>query len=66
MIKRHEYPKQFKANSAKKGEIPMNTKYWMILRKKTGVDWVLPKIIGSGRVLGTRQTLLVMYTQSVI
>ena len=25
--------------------------------KKSGTDWVLPKIIGSGRVSGTRQTL---------
>ena len=25
--------------------------------KKSGTDWVLPKIIGSGRVLGTRQAL---------
>ena len=29
----------------------------MILGKKSGTDWVLPKIIGSGRVLGTRQAL---------
>ena len=27
--------------------------------KKSGTDWVLPKIIGSGRVSGTRQTLLI-------
>ena len=26
-------------------------------RKKSGTDWVLPKIIGSGRVSGTRQAL---------
>lgn len=26
--------------------------------KKSGTDWVLPKIIGSGRVSGTRQALL--------
>ena len=25
---------------------------------KSGMDWVLPKIIGSGRVSGTRQALL--------
>ena len=30
----------------------------MILGKKSGTDWVLPKIIGSGRVSGTRQALL--------
>ena len=29
----------------------------MILEKKSGTDWVLPKIIGSGRVSGTRQAL---------
>ena len=26
---------------------------------KSGMDWVLPKIIGSGRVSGTRQALLI-------
>ena len=26
--------------------------------KKSGTDWVLPKIIGSGRVSGTRQALV--------
>ena len=26
---------------------------------KSGMDWVLPKIIGSGRVSGTRQALAV-------
>ena len=26
--------------------------------KKSGTDWVLPKIIGSGRVSGTRLTLI--------
>ena len=26
--------------------------------KISGTDWVLPKIIGSGRVSGTRQTLV--------
>ena len=26
--------------------------------KKSGTDWVLPKIIGSGRVSGTRQALI--------
>ena len=26
--------------------------------KKSGTDWVLPKNFGSGRVSGTRQTLL--------
>ena len=25
--------------------------------KRSGMDWVLPKIIGSGRVSGTRQSL---------
>ena len=28
---------------------------------KSGMDWVLPKIIGSGRVSGTRQALLAMF-----
>ena len=28
--------------------------------KKSGTDWVLPKIIGSGRVSGTRQALLII------
>ena len=28
--------------------------------KKSGTDWVLPKIIGSGRVSGTRQALVTM------
>ena len=28
--------------------------------KKSGTDWVLPKIIGSGRVSGTRQALVPM------
>ena len=28
--------------------------------KKSGTDWVLPKIIGSGRVSGTRQALLLV------
>ena len=27
--------------------------------KKSGTDWVLPKIIGSGRVSGTRQALII-------
>ena len=30
----------------------------MILKKKSGMDRVLPKIIGSGRVSGTRQSLV--------
>ena len=28
---------------------------------KSGMDWVLPKIIGSGRVSGTRQSLMAEY-----
>ena len=28
--------------------------------KKSGTDWVLPKIIGSGRVSGTRQALFII------
>ena len=28
--------------------------------KKSGMDWVLPKIIGSGRVSGTRQSLVIL------
>jgi len=31
--------------------------------KKSGTDWVLPKIIGSGRVSGTRQALLITQLQ---
>ena len=27
--------------------------------KKSGTDWVLPKIIGSGRLSGTRQALVI-------
>ena len=55
-IDRHEYPKQLQAHPAKKvkypiPEIPDDS------GKKSGTDWVLPKIIGSGRVSGTRQTL---------
>ena len=50
-IDRHEYPKQLQAHSAKKSEIPDDS------GKKSGTDWVLPKIIGSGRVSGTRQGL---------
>ena len=30
--------------------------------KKSGTDWVLPKIIGSGRVSGTRQALIALFT----
>ena len=33
--------------------------------KKSGTDWVLPKIIGSGRVSGTRQALTVYYSTSI-
>ena len=56
-IDRHEYPKQLQAHPAKKvkypiPEIPDDS------GKKSGTDWVLPKIIGSGRVSGTRQALL--------
>ena len=40
-------------------------KYPMILRKKSGADWVLPKIIGSDRVVGTRQALVETCTCSV-
>ena len=55
-IDRHEYPKQLQAHPAKKvkypiPEIPDDS------GKKSGTDWVLPKIIGSGRVSGTRQAL---------
>ena len=32
--------------------------------KKSGTDWVLPKIMGSGRVSGTRQALII--TNNVI
>ncbi len=46
-IDRHEYPKQLQAHPAKKvkypiPEIPDDS------GKKSGTDWVLPKIIGSG------------------
>ena len=56
-IDRHEYPKQLQAHPAKKvkypiPEIPDDS------GKKSGTDWVLPKIIGSGRVSGTRLTLV--------
>ena len=50
-IDRHEYPKQLQAHPAKKSEMPDDA------GKKSGTDWVLPKIIGSGRVSGTRQAL---------
>ena len=57
-IDRHEYPKQLQAHPAKKvkypiPEIPDDS------GKKSGTDWVLPKIIGSGRGSGTRQALIV-------
>ena len=57
-IDRHEYPKQLQAHPAKKvkypiPEIPDDS------GKKSGMDWVLLKIIGSGRVSGTRQALVV-------
>ena len=32
---------------------------------KSGMDWVLPKIIGSGRVSGTRQALVSVDISSV-
>ena len=32
--------------------------------KKSGTDWVLPKIIGSGRVSGTRQALPVSHIEA--
>ena len=34
--------------------------------KKSGTDWVLPKIIGSGRVSGTRQALVAIEAISVM
>ena len=33
--------------------------------KKSGTDWVLPKIIGSGRVSGTRQALAIPHPISI-
>ena len=33
--------------------------------KKSGMDWVLPKIIGSGRVSGTRQALPLCFKLSL-
>ena len=33
---------------------------------KSGTDWVLPKIIGSGRVSGTRQTLGFLSSQFLV
>ena len=62
-IDRHEYPKQLQAHPAKKSEIPdtRNTRWFW---KKSGTDWVLPKIIGSDRVSGTRQALLLQYLDS--
>ena len=54
------YPNQLQAHSAKKSEIPDDS------GKKSGTDWVLPKIIGSGRVSGTRQALMITMIQMVI
>ena len=34
--------------------------------KKSGTDWVLPKIIGSGRVSGTRQSLVVTMVMTMM
>ena len=45
---RHIWPKKVKYPIPK---IPDDSE------KKSGTDWVLPKIIGSGRVSGTRQAL---------
>ena len=45
---RHIWPKKVKYPIP---EIPDDSE------KKSGTDWVLPKIIGSGRVSGTRQAL---------
>ena len=47
---RHIWPKKVKYPIP---EIPDDSE------KKSGTDWVLPKIIGSGRVSGTRQALFV-------
>ena len=41
-IDQHEYLKELQAHPAKKGEISDDS------GKKSGTDWVLPKIIGSG------------------
>ena len=46
---RHIWPKKVKYPIPK---IPDDSE------KKSGTDWVLPKIIGSGRVSGTRQALV--------
>ena len=46
---RHIWPKKVKYPIP---EIPDDSE------KKSGTDWVLPKIIGSGRVSGTRQALV--------
>ena len=55
---RHIRPKKGLSNKKKKvkypiPEIPDDSE------KKSGTDWVLPKIIGSGRVSGTRQALVI-------
>ena len=60
-IDQHEYPKELQAIRPKKvkypiPEIPDDSE------KKSGTDWILPKIIGSGRVSGTRQALVAMYS----
>ena len=53
-IDQDEYPKQLQAHTAQKSEIPELPDD---SGKKTGTAYVLPKIIGSGRVSGTRQAL---------
>ena len=46
-IDRHEYPTQLQAHPAKKVKYPI-PKIPDDSGKKSGTDWVLPKIIGSG------------------
>ena len=51
---RHIWPKKVKYPIP---EIPDDSE------NKSGMDWVLPKIIGSGRVSGTRQALQVVNSE---
>ena len=51
-IYRHIRPKKVKYPIP---EIPDDSE-----EKKLGTDWVLPKIIGSSRVSGTRQALMII------
>ena len=55
-IDRHEYPKQLQAHPAKKSKYPL-PEIPDDSEKKSGMDRVRPKIIGSGQVSGTRQSL---------